>query len=377
MNEKGFIIVWYYHLPSVSTEEDINDMVKTSLGPLLSLHKKYKRPFTLAITGSLLKRVNNTNKEILKLIKELIDTKILEISATFYYEIFPPLVPYKYIKLHIKKDIEIKEELLGIKPSTFYPPNFTWISVLNYLLLDFGIRYVILDGDHYKLCYKCQAWKWNLFKSDKMETFLIDTSLDKRELYQIYRYKEKEFAKDNTLKLFFRSFDIIKKLSFGNSGFFHKPFDWENLEKYLQGIISQLGSGNYITLADDGDRINPISLYNYGKFLKSLNDINFATPASINYAYDDLPHIPYLPSYSLGNLQSFWLQDVDSIHYLYLLNNIYALHYNLKDCSKGIEDDIMELQDVYFIFWKTISRKKYYMEKLYNLLNTLERCISR
>lgn len=376
MNEKKFMVAWYYHLPSVSTDEEINDIVKTSLGPLLSLHKRYRRPFTLSITGSLLKRIDNTNKSILGLMKELMDIKILEISATFYYEIYPPVVPYEYIKLHIKKDIETKEELLGVAPSTFYPPNFTWVSILSQLLPDFGIRHVILDEDHYKLCFKVQTWKWDLFKTNEMETLLVDTFLDRTELHRIYRHKVKNSDKENTLILFFRNFDIVKKLSFGISGLFHKPLDWGNLEKYLQETISQLDHRDYITLADDGDRINPVSLYNYGKFLKNFNDINFVTPSSINYTNIDLSYVPYLPSYSLGDMRSFWLRDLDSIHYSNLLNDIYALNY----CLKGVEEDIMELQDVYFIFWKTISRKKYYMEKLYNILKTLEKrekCISR
>ena len=366
MNGKGFVLAWYYHSPSVSTDEEIKDMIVTSLNPLLSLHKECSCQFTLAITGSLLKRINNIDKSILNLMKDLIDSKILEISATFYYEIFPPLIPYNYIKLQLKEDINTKKELLGIKPSVFYPPNFTWVSILRHLLLDLGIRYVILDEGHYNHCFKVQTWKWNFFKTNKMETLLIDTLLDKKELYKIYKHNVKD--ENINLVLFFRSFDIIKKLSFGNSGLLHSPFDWTNLEKYLSNIISQLNFGDYITIADDGDRINPVSLYNYEKFLRNFDDIDFVFPSSIDFTKVDLHNVPYLPSYSLGDLSLFWLRDLDSKHYIYLLDYIYSSNYFPKE----LEEDLMELQDVYFIFWKNIPRKKYYMNKLYNILESLE-----
>ncbi len=374
MNKKGFVIAWYYHLPSVSTDEEISDMIRTSLSPLLSLHKKHKRPFTLAVTGSLLKRINNINSNIIELIRELINSGILEIALTFYYEIFPFFIPYEYIKLHLKKDIETKKELLWVEPSTFYPANFSWISILNYLLLDYGICQVILDEGHFELCFKNQTWKWNLLKSYSMETVLIDTPMFERELYRVYGYKEKEFSKKNGLKLFFRSFEVVKHLSFGNSGLFHKPFEWDSLERYVKNLISKLSYGNYIVLADDGDRINPVSLYNYGKFLENFNDVDFVTPSSLKYAHQELSYINYLPSYSLGNLQSFWLNDMDSVHYFYMLNYIYNLQHRSKECSEKFKNEIMELQDVYFAFWKTISRKKYYIKKLYDVLNALEQC---
>ena len=376
MNEKGFVIAWYYHLPSVSTDDEVIDLIRTSLSPLLSLHRKYKRPFTLAITGSLLKRINSIDDDVLELIKELIKNEILEIAATFYYEIFPSLIPYEYIKLHVKNDIETKKDLFGIKPLTFYPPNFSWVSILNYLLLDYDIYQIILDEGHFKLCFKPQVWRWNLQNSYKMKSVLIDVPIFDKESYQIYSYKEEDLPNNDGFKLFFRSFEVVKHLSFGNSGLFHKPFEWDSLERYVKGLISKLEQGNYITLADDGDRINPVSLYNYSKFLESFDDVDFVTPSSIKYSYKELPRINYLPSYSLGDLQSFWLNDIDSVHYFYMLNYIYNLQYCFEGCSEKFKYDIMEIQDVYFSFWKTISRKKYYMKKLYNILKGLEECVA-
>jgi len=365
MGEKNLLIAWYYHSPSVSTDDEIRDLVKTSLDPLLSIHARYEYPFTLAITGSLLARINKISEQTIEAMRKLIDKNMLEIAATYHYEIYPPSVPHRYIKLHIRKDVETKKELLDAEISTFYPPNFTWISILGHLLLDFGIRHVILDESNYRMSCKIQTWKWDLLNENDMNTLLIDTFLDRRELHKIYKYNPTQ-KNDHELKLFFRDFDVTKHLSFGNSGLFHRPFEWNDLDTYLCNITSKLNFGNCITMADDGDRVNSISLYNYDKFLRYIgdhDDIDFVTPSLINIDAVKMTYVPYLPSHSLGDHHSFWLQDLDSMHYLDLLNELYAL-IDEKGCY---EDEVMDLQDVYFLFWKNIMRKKYYMDKLYEL----------
>ena len=362
-------MVWYYHLPSVSTNDEVKDLIRISLKPLLYLHKKYSTPFTLAITGSLLKRITEIDPETISLMESLISEGILEMASTFYYEIFPPVVPYTFLKAHLEKDLSLKEEMFGIRPVTFYPPNFTWVSILNELLPDMGMKNVVLDEGHFRTCFKIQMWKWEVSRIEKMKSVLLDTYIDKKELYRAYTYETKDGKK---LRLFFRDFDVVKNLSFGNSGLFHKPFEWNELEKYVRNVISQLKQGDFITLADDGDRINPISLFNYSNFLKYFNEIGFFTPSLLDYEQIHTRKINYLPSYSIASLTNFWLNDLDSIHYLSLLNDLYTLSIhksgNNIDPVQNDIDDIMELQDVYFLFWKTLGRKKYYLEKLYRIL---------
>jgi len=365
MLDRGFIVIWYYHLPSVSTDDEIKDLVRISLKPLLLLHRKYSKPFTLAVTGSLLKRIGKIDHEIINLMESLISKEILELASTFYYEIFPPVVPYRFLKTHLEKDLSLKGELFGVKPTTFFPPNFTWVSILSELLPNLGIKNVVLDESHLKLCFKIQTWKWNVSRTNEMKSVLIDTYLDRRELHKIYTYRT---SNNKELRLFFRDFDAVKNLSYGNSGLFHKPFEWDKLEKYINKVISQLREGDFITLADDGDRINPISLYNYNNFLKHFNENNFSTPSLLAHSQISANKISYLPSYSIASLRNFWLNDLDSFYYLNLLNEIYKLSIHKPEYIEPIQDDIMELQDVYFLFWKTLSRKKYYMEKLYKIL---------
>lgn len=368
MDRKNLVIAWYYHLPSVSDDAEIEELIDTSLRPLLYLHKKHRCPFTLAITGSLLERINIINKRIMDLIRELVSENLLEIAGTYFYEIYPLLVPNRYLKLHLKKDIDTKRELLDVNISTFYPSNFAWTPLSAHLLASLGIRSVILDESHYKNACKIQMWKWNSLDNGPMDTSMIDSFWDRRELHYVYEY---EVDEQDKLWILFRDFDAVKNISFGSTGFLHRPFQWNNLEKYIQLALSQIKPRKCLTLADDGDRINSVSLYNYSKLLnhiKSISDLILTMPASLKYENLDVSDIPYLPSHSLGGFYSFWLKDLDSIQYLYRLNEVY----NSEHSSKDMEKDIMVLQDVYFMFWKNIANKKYYINKLNIILEKLE-----
>lgn len=370
MENRGILFVWYYHLPSVSSKEEVEDLVESSINPLLSIHIETEIPFTLAITGCLLERIVKYENTIIML-KKLMEKGCVEIAATCFYEIYPPIIPYRYLKMHLLKDINLKKRILGYKPVSFYPPNFTWVSIMEPILLDLDIKNVILDSSHYELSCKTQVWKWSSKKEDKLNTLLKETVVDSKEIHRIYKTSCKNINKaQKTISLFFRDFQTIEKLSFGNTGLFHQPYNWEALKKYCADLKLNLRLNEFLTIADDGDRINPVSIQNYTLFLNEfkshlfykLNDLS-----GLKYAFND---IPYLPSYSVGDHQGFWSSDLDSIHYINLMEQIYQHDQDFRDL--GFEEEVMDLQDVYFLFWKTISRKKYYLNKVYELLRKFD-----
>ena len=368
MKDRGTLLMWYYHLPSVSSDAEVEDMVEASIHPLLSIHKEAKVPFTLAITGNLLRRIHKF-KSTLSLLKELVSNNIAEIAATFFYEIYPPIIPFRYLKFHLQKDIQTKKTLLGVVPVSFYPPNFTWISIFEYLLIDLGIENVVLDSEHYSLSCKAQVWKWHSQTKAPLHSILKDTILNDKELLRIYELSNGNDVDKKGISLFFRNFPIIKNLSFGNTGLFHKVYDWIELKDYFKGLISGLKTNEFITLADDGDRINSVSLQNYSSLLEEFSHYeghSFVRPTDLSKS-NIFNEIPYLPSYSIGSFESFWLSDLDSVHYSNLLNQVYELE--KQDKGLNLKNKIMDLQDVYFLFWKTLSRKKAYLERVYWILN--------
>ncbi len=364
-NNRGIILVWYYHLPSVSTDSEVQDLVESSIDSLLSIHEQTKVPFILAITGSLLKRIDKFHKKTIYRIQKLIEKDIVEIAATCFYEVYPPILPFDYLRNHLFFDIQFKIQLFGITPLSFYPPNFTWLSIMEPMLRDMGIRNVVLDSGHYSYSCKTQIWRWSTQKNNKLNTILKDTEIDKREFNRVYCLNTE--IEKSEIKIFFRNFKVIEQLCFGNTGLFHKPYSWQELDQYCSELTSNILKNEFVTIADDGDRINPVSIENYSKFLYKYNSFPFNRLIDFDKMKININDMPYLPSFSIGDHNSFWLSDLDGIHYKRLMDEVYEIEKNLQ--TNELIEIVMELQDVYFLFWKTISRKKYYIEK--DLINSM------
>lgn len=137
-----------------------------------------------------------------------------------------------------------------------------------------------------------------------------------------------------------------------------------------------------ITFADDGDRVNPVSLYPYERFLDLIGEDTCVLPAHLG-TDPDRPLMPYLPSWAPDGLDEFLRDGADSAHYLSLLDDLY----HLDTMSAAGEEELLALQDVFFLFWKTLGRKREYLRRILNLhagsgcraasVKTLERSSSR
>ena len=127
-----------------------------------------------------------------------------------------------------------------------------------------------------------------------------------------------------------------------------------------------VAAGGRVTLADDGDRVNPVSLAGYETLLRSLPSEAVVTVAP---ADDERPEhaLLYLPSFSLADQWRFWLEDVDAVAYTRALDEIHR-----RGLPPELDNEMLELQDVFFLFWKVSPRKRYYLEKLYARMRQLE-----
>lgn len=364
MSDRGFVVAWFYGLPSVSTDEEISDLATRSIRPLLKVHEMLHQPVIIVIAGSLLSRLEGVDPGLIGQMQKLVSAGIVEIGATFFHEIYPPVVPIRYIKRHLVRDLDVKEAWFGYRPTLFYPPNFAWLSVLPYLLLESAIRWVILDSGHFELSSSVQTWKWDIQLKGRMQSFLSSTLIDPRELYRVYRYPVGRESNDSDLRVAFRSFEIVRNLSFGTSGLFHRPLEDAELVEFFRKRFSTLSRGEFVTLADDGDRINATSLSNYERFIQLASEVGIVTPTDIESSDMEFQLIEYLPSYVLGDHRAFWMQDLDSVTYVRMLDDLCE-----RNGAHEIENQILELQESYPLFWKTLARKEYYIRKLYDLID--------
>jgi Glycosyl hydrolase family 57 len=356
-------LAWYFHMPSVMTDEDISEVIRESMSPLVRVHRELNIPFNLAITGVLLKRMENIDGNFLDQLKIDIQNGLVNLMGTFYHEIFPPIVPCFYLSAHVAKDIELKQKLLSVTPRSFFLANYTWVPSLRYIFNKFDYKSIILDQKHFEEATRVQMWRWRFEHAHSMNSYLAKTTVDDAELRHAYHFEQPDQPFDDWLELRFRATDFVRMLSFGTSGAIHRPTEQHAIRKLAERIKDAAAEFD-IVLADDGDRINPVSFPGYEIFLRSVEPSRFALISSLRKREQNVnvKVLPYLPSFSPGSHTDFWLSDLDAVHYQTLMQELYRNH------RDAVDERIMELQDVFFLFWKTHHRKQWYVERIMKML---------
>ena len=158
---------------------------------------------------------------------------------------------------------------------------------------------------------------------------------------------------------FVRDFDLVRRISFGTAGVLHRPLEEDAIDAAAAAVIGLVEGGGRVTLADDGDRINPVSLAGYRRFLELLPPGTTVLPGDLGADSAAATELLYLPSFSIADVRGFWLHDLDALHYARILDEIYR-----AGVPEELEDTLLELQDVFFLFWKTLPRKTYYLDRL-------------
>jgi hypothetical protein len=364
MRRGALLLLWYFHMPGISSRNDVVCLWKESLEPLLRTHYEIQAPLNIAITGALLKQLKQEIPDAIEMLVALHKEGILSPLGTFYHEVFPPIIPVRHLRCHLNHDLNLKEEIFGARPVFFYPPNMSWVPSMETLLREEQINAIVLDEGHYRKACQTQTWKWNCSDNMKMETVMLDTMLDEQECQTPFHMSQPNSQDGNAhITAVFRSTRFVKEWTYGNSGILHKPFHRDEYNSRLEVLKETICKGSYITIADDGDRVNPVSLKNYSLFIKDMKDCMDKSYNLMDRTIKTQP-IEYLPSFALGDLHDFWYSDFDAIHYSSLLRDLLIA----ESQGKVKIEDILPVEDVYPLFWKVMARKRWYFDKMLDLL---------
>lgn len=362
----GVALCWYYHLPTVCTAEEIADLARHSIAPLLNAHEKSGQPFALTITGTLLERLTSIRPDIIDRIGDLHSRNLCEIGASCFHEVHPGMIPLNHLALQVQRDVELKQTVFGMSPSLFFPPNYVWVGAFEPLLRQMHLTATILDAAHYRLAVSPQSWRWASTDLSQVSSGLLDPGVDPRETRRVVQYQSmgptQEGAAARQLRCFFRDNELVARFSFGNSGLIHHADDRSALLSFVGEMRAAFDEGNLVTIADDGDRVNAVSLYAYESFLELVGEDQCRLPSAYAPCARG-PRLEYLPSFALAGFDDLLCSGSDSRHYLALLNEVFR-HPSL---SPEAEAELLALEDVFFLFWKTLPRKRSYLERLLKL----------
>jgi hypothetical protein len=349
----GLLLVWYFHQPTVVGDDEVLETWHHSLEPLLRLHSETGAIANLAITGALLRRLELVHPSAIDRLARAIQDRVCELMATFYYEVAPPLLSPSSLRRQLEADMAIKSRLL-CRPRSFLPGNFGWTPILARELTKLGVTSVVLDDGHLKAATAAQTWTWGRdFAS--MTTRMIEVPLSSAERHSTFRHD----AGGAPLIAVFRDWNWVSRISHGSSGALHAP--WEPAIKQAAGELCAVAADGLITLCDDGDRINPISLSAYETLLTACAGMTRSC-AQLDLA--GAKPLAYLPAFLLGEEEGFWGSDADSKTYLLLL----AEAWRRSEAGGFSAEALLELEDVFPLFWRNVARKQWYFDRLSQLL---------
>ncbi|MCD6494332.1 MAG: hypothetical protein J7K36_11195, partial [Archaeoglobaceae archaeon] len=237
MCEGNLSFCWHIHQPFFVDDEEIMDKLRESYLVLLETHEEHEVPFGLSISGNLLSKLKHLVPEFIDKIKELKRSGIVEVLGTTYYHAAIPIIPPEHLKLHIKMDLDIKENTLDCKPEIYFPADFAWVPWLADILIDFGVKGTVLDSIGIVKTLAIQEWKW--IKIGK--TYKIDYSEERIDepIYQLYNIYS---LSGKSLLALIRNNMISTELTKGRDGILYMR-DMNSLDKVCKRIEKYIKDG--------------------------------------------------------------------------------------------------------------------------------------
>ncbi|WP_457753744.1 hydrolase [Thermococcus sp.] len=125
-------------------KSEIPKVVEKSYIPTILELIKSEIPFALNITGFSLQYLP---KDLITLIKEGIESDLVEITGTAYTHAILPLLSLDRVEAQIMKDRAVKERTFEVKPKTFWLPELAYDPIIPAILRDCGYDEVFVDGE--------------------------------------------------------------------------------------------------------------------------------------------------------------------------------------------------------------------------------------
>lgn len=355
---EGVCCVWYYHLPWVSDDGELDDLVRESLGPLVSTHRDLAAPVVLALTGALLERLADRHPDLLETLRQLVHRGTVELAGTFFHEILPPLLPVGELEAHLVHDLDLKESLFDRRPVCFLPGNYTWVPSLGLLLPRHGIRRAFLDGGHLHRATAVQRWRWSVDETTEFADSLVPLGLARESLHLAYRLKMNDTTDRDELVVLFRDTRAVETISTGQRGALHRPLEKAARDTALRELQGQSG---VVTLVDDGDRVNALSAFGYRRWIEALRPHLVLGETA---AARPTRQLDYLPGYSVADLERFWLAGPDARHWVRLLDEIRRSPVAAKEDRR-----FLRLHDVFPLFWRNHWRCRLFWSEALEMLS--------
>jgi predicted glycosyl hydrolase (DUF1957 family) len=306
--------------------------------------------FTLNITGYTLEKMP---RKIIDLIIEGIESGIIEVSGTSYTHAILPLLSLDRAYEQISRDRSIKEKILGVRPTIFWPPELAYDPLLPGILQLTGYNQVFIDGEAlFYLPRNTYLKEWKnplkhlLYAQWGRKPIIINYLLGLRELKRSISYvKEGKYIVRGVRDIIgipvWTQLNALTILSIGEFPFMNigRASKWIRDLDNVMIYASDIEFYGYRSIG--GKILDPIKLVEYiGKLGKEV------VHASKLKLIDDQPHYLKTSSWAPNKGLDIWVRDWDNYRVISLYNVV------VKETDKYI----VENSDI--LGWEPLPEKK-------------------
>ena len=145
-------LLLHFHYPVYGPDEIFSEICQKCYERLLYLLREIGNNFgpvriTANITGALLEWFERKRDDLFSLIGELIDSQVLEMTASPFHQAPLIFTPAGFLKEQTYHHLKMIKDHYGVTPKGFFPPELIFAKDILPILSELGLSYIVVDGD--------------------------------------------------------------------------------------------------------------------------------------------------------------------------------------------------------------------------------------
>lgn len=145
MNRPAIHFAWFAHQPFFVPDEEVKYRVYSSYIPLVDGLFERRIPFSICLSGALLRRISELVPFFIELLQQHIESSFLSLLGTAANHPFLPWLTNGSIAAQIEDDQSIRKKLNLKSLAVFWPPELAWSMRVGRCVAAAGYRGVVVD----------------------------------------------------------------------------------------------------------------------------------------------------------------------------------------------------------------------------------------
>jgi len=352
--------IWFAHQPFFIPDDEVRWRVHCSYVPLIDAFCERSIPFSFALTGALLERLQRIEPGFLELLRERHVAGDLLIAGAPAHHPMLPWLSTNAGRAQIRVDREVREAIGLPRADVLWPTELAWSMTVGHLACDEGYGTVVIDSRTRDRINVVPQWQ-----------NAGDRLAPKNEQIERLRCTSRlvlDLEADRTLSLWVREAKLSHLLVHLVRD--NEVSEGERLVRFLHvldTLRSNAVSANApLLLGEDVERVLPDGIAAFLQLLDDLKESGVSFCSAGDFARSSPAEATsYVPAGTMEGEDALWEQSMDDRCFRQQLERVTTRmeeRINLAEPRDREErfwrDRLLRIQDSGFYFWRYVARTR-------------------